>query len=96
MKDEKVMNFEEVTENTEVTAEEQEAVEVKKAGLFGKFNELKTWQKLLIGGTVVAVCFVGGKKVYKALAQKPEAVADVVDAVIENSPEVIEEVKPAV
>ena len=91
MKDEKVMNFnEEVNENTEATVEGQEVVEVNKPGFFGKFNGLKTWQKFLIGGTVAVVCFVGGKKVYKALTQKPEAVAEVVDMVIENSPEVVE------
>lgn len=93
MEENKNMNFNETEATANEAAENNEAtnenkiVIVKKPGLFGWFSGLKTWQKIAIGGTVLVVAIVGGRKVVQVLSKNGEVVAEGGDELIKAAQE---------
>lgn len=85
--------MENVTVTEETANNTQDVVEVvKKPNIIDKFNGLKTWQKVLIGGAAATGLFFGGKAVIKAVVKKPEVVKEVAEKVadaVTESPEVV-------
>ena len=86
MAENKVVNFDELDEDLDVmdlVEEDEEVTEVvEKKGLFQRFKEMKTWKKVAVlgGATLVVTCgILGGKKVIKILAAKPEVVKELVE-----------------
>ena len=86
-------NIKEFTQ--EVANNENQETEVKavaeKLGLIERFKALKTWQKvavivLLTGSTVGGIFLIR-----KLIGTRPEAVAEAIDAVVEN-PDVVADV----
>ena len=83
-------NIKEFTQ--EVANNENQETEVKavaeKLGLIERFKALKTWQKIaviaLLTGSTVGGIFL----IRKLISTRPEAVAEAIDAVVEN-PDVV-------
>lgn len=92
MEENKNMNFNETEATANEAAENNEVktekiVIVQKPGIFGWFSGLKTWQKIAIGGTILVVAFVGGKKVVQVLGKNGEVVAQGGEEIIKAAQE---------
>lgn len=82
MENENIKEFTQETETTEVV--------VKKTNLIEKWNGLKIWQKALVIVLLTGSLAGGVAVIYKLIKDKPEVVAEAIDAVSENSDAVVD------